>query len=140
MALDATGNFHEAQKLFAISNDALRKIKDVSRYDKLILWINRNSNNHGLSIKRPFVLFFGFSILFYVLYLWSLNRIFNSNEIDWDLIGYYFSFIDLTHRNDFLVEKSEFNFGSLFFDYFNKIAISFFIYQFVAAFRKYGKS
>jgi hypothetical protein len=140
MALEATGNFHESQKLFAISNDALRKIKDVSRWDKFILWINRNSNNHGLSIKRPFLLFFGFSILFYILYLWSLNRIFNANEIDWDLVGYYFSFIDLTHRNDFLVEKPEFNSCSLFFDYLNKIVISFFIYQFIAAFRKYGKS
>jgi hypothetical protein len=139
MALEATGNFHEAQKLYAISNDALRKVKEVSGWDKIILWINRHSNNHGLSVKKPLVLFFFFSIVLYVFYLWSLNRIFNSNEFDASLIGYYFSFIDLTHRSDFLVEKNEFNNCCQFIDSFNKILVSFFIYQFVAAFRKYGR-
>jgi hypothetical protein len=64
---------------------------------------------------------------------------FNSNSIDYDLIGYYFSFLDITHRSDFLVEKVELNGCSLAIDYFNKILVGFFIYQFVAAFRKYGK-
>ncbi len=140
LALEATGNFFEAQKLFAISNDALRKVGDVPCWDKVILWINRKSNNHGLSIKRPLFLFFAFSILLYVFYLFSLNRIFNFKQsIDFTLFGYYFSFVDVTHRNDFLVEKNEFNSWSLFLDYFNKVVESFFIYQFIAAFRKYGK-
>jgi uncharacterized protein YjbI with pentapeptide repeats len=139
MALEATGNVHEAQKLFSISNEALRRLDDVPMADKIILRINRCSNNHGLSISRPFWWLLGVSILFYILYLLSIGRIFNSNEFDSSLIGYYFSFLDITHRNDFLVDKSNFTGWSLFIDYFNKVLVSFFIYQFIAAFRKYGK-
>ncbi len=139
MALEATGNVHEAQKLFSISNEALRRLGDVSVMDKLILRINRCSNNHGLSISKPFWWLLGVSIVLYILYLLSIGRIFNNNEFDSSLIGYYFSFLDITHRNDFLVDKTEFNGFSLFIDYFNKVLVSFFIYQFVAAFRKYGK-
>ena len=138
-ALESTGNFYESQKLQAISNDALKKINDVSIWDKSILWINSKSNNHGLSIKRPLLFFIFFSITFYILYLLSIGRIFNSKEIDFTLVGYYFSFIDLTHRSDFLVSKNEFNFWSLTLDSINKIIVGFFIYQFIAAFRKYGK-
>lgn len=137
--LEGTGNFFESQKLQAISNDSLRKIKQISSWDKAILCINSISNNHGLSIKRPFFLFMGSSIILYILYLLSLGRIFNCNAIDYQLIGYYFSFIDITHRVDFLVGKEEFNSFSLFIDFFSKILLGFFTYQFVAAFRKYGK-
>ena len=137
--LESTGNFYEAQKLQAISNDALKKIKQISCWDRAILWINGKSNNHGLSIKLPLIYFLCFSIIFYILYLLSLGRIFNCNKINYSLIGYYFSFIDLTHRTDFLVGKDEFNIASLSIDFINKLICGFFIYQFVSAFRKYGK-
>lgn len=137
--LESTGNFYEAQKLQAISNDALKKIKQISCWDRAILWINGKSNNHGLSIKLPLIYFLYFSIIFYILYLLSLGRIFNGNKINYSLIGYYFSFIDLTHRTDFLVDKDEFNIASLSIDFINKLICGFFIYQFVSAFRKYGK-
>lgn len=139
-ALESNGNFYESQKLQAISNDALKKINDVRRWDKAILCINSWSNNHGLSIALPLCWFISLTIIFYTLYLLSLNRFFiNHNDIDWTLIGYYFSFIDPTHRIDFLVDKTELNFRSLMIDFSNKIISSFLIYQFIAAFRKYGK-
>lgn len=137
--LESTGNFYEAQKLQAISNDALKKIKTISKWDKAILWINSESNNHGLSIKRPLYYFLFFSISFYILYLKSLGKIFNCNGIDYSLFGYYFSFIDLTHRIDFLVDKEKFNFYSLTIDFISKLISGFLIYQFVSAFRKCGK-
>lgn len=138
--LESTGNFYEAQKLQAISNDALKNIKQISCWDRSILWINGKSNNHGLSIKLPLMYFLSFSLVLYVLYLLSLGRIFNNNNsINYSLIGYYFSFIDLTHRTDFLVDKNEFNIASLGIDFINKLICGFFIYQFVSAFRKYGK-
>lgn len=139
LSLENTGNFYEAQKLRAISNDALKKIKSISKWDKSILWINSKSNNHGLSIDNPLYYLISFSICFYLLYLLSLGRLFNTNNIDWNLIGYYFSFIDLTHRNDFLVNKGDLNGWSLIIDFINKLIIGFFTYQFIAAFRKYGK-
>lgn len=137
--LESTGNFYEAQKLQAISNDALKKIRQISYWDRAILWINGKSNNHGLSIKLPLIYFLSFSIVLYIFYLLSLGRIFNNNSINYSLIGYYFSFIDLTHRTDFLVDKNEFNIASLGIDFINKLICGFFIYQFVSAFRKYGK-
>lgn len=144
-ALESNGNFYEAQKLQAVSNEALKKIKDVSRWDRAILWINSQSNNHGLSIKRPLFYFFGCTILIYVLYLWTLGRMFNSYGFDASMVGYYFSFVDPTHRIDFLEDVKKSNTGTwavsgaLALDFFGKLISGFFIYQFVAAFRKYGK-
>jgi len=97
------------------------------------------TNNHGLSIIRPFLLFLVFTIPLYIAYLWSLGRI-NNNSIDYTLFGSYFSFIDLTHRTDFLVNKEEFTGISLALDFINKVVAGFFIYQLIAAFRKYGKN
>jgi hypothetical protein len=137
--LEATGNFYESQKLQAVSNEALRKIEKLPYGDRLILKINSLSNNHGLSIKEPFFATIILSAIFYILYLWTLGRMCNCNEIDYDLIGYYFAFLDITHRSDFLVSKSELSGWSVTIDYLNKILVGFLIYQFIAAFRKYGK-
>jgi len=138
--LEASGNFYEAQKFQAISNEALKNVENLPYWDRVILKINSLSNNHGLSIKAPFIATIAISVFFYIVYLWTLGRMFNCNVIDWNLFGYYFAFLDITHRTDFLVSKSELNGFSLTIDYFNKIIVGFLIYQFVAAFRKYGKN
>ncbi|RDI14424.1 hypothetical protein [Flavobacterium sp. AG291] len=137
--LEGTGNFYESQKLQAISNDALMKIEDISCWDKFILHTNSLSNNHGLSIARPLKWFALFSFVLYILYLISVRRILLNTDFDPTLIGYYFSFIDLTHRNDFLVGKEDFSAWTLSIDYINKVLTGYFIYQFISAFRKYGK-
>jgi len=137
--MENSGNFYEAQKFQAISNEALKNIENLPYWDKKILQINSLSNNHGLSIKQPFRATLFFSIIFYIIYLWSIGKMFNCNGIDWNLFGYYFSFLDITHRIDFLVDKSRLNGFSVAIDYLNKILIGFLIYQFVSAFRKYGK-
>lgn len=137
--LESSGNVYEALKFQSISHEALRNIENLSFWDKLILNINRWSNNHGLSLKRPLCGILFFSCILYILYLLSIGRIFNSNDIDWNLFGYYFSFLDITHRSDFLVNKSELNGFAVAIDYINKIVVGFYIYQFVAVFRKYGK-
>ncbi|MCT4135387.1 hypothetical protein HZP67_00655 [Elizabethkingia anophelis] len=137
--LEASGNFYEAQKFHAVSNEALMNVENLPFWDRQILKINSSSNNHGLSIKEPFIATVFISIAFYLLYLLSLGRLFASTSFDWNLFGYYFSFLDITHRSDFLVKKEELNGFALTIDYLNKIIIGFLIYQFIAAFRKYGK-
>lgn len=137
-ALEGTSNEYEAQKLKAVSHTALSKVPSITTGDKVILCINRISNNHGLSIKEPFFWFFGLSIPIYLFYLWSVDLLFGTN-INPDLIGYYFSFVDITHRNDFLLEKAQLNGLSIAIDSLHKFLIGFVIYQFIAAFRKYGK-
>jgi hypothetical protein len=138
-ALESTGNYYEAQKLQAISHTALNKVQSITDADKFILSINRISNNHGLSIKEPFYWFLCVSVCSYLLYLWSLGLAFQRTAFDPNLIGYYFSFVDITHRSDFLLNKDELNGWSLAIDSFHKFLSGFLIYQFIAAFRKYGK-
>ncbi|MDF3078002.1 MAG: hypothetical protein K0S09_1891 [Sphingobacteriaceae bacterium] len=138
--LEASGNFYESQKLQAVSNEALLKISNLPWSDKIILKINSLSNNHGLSIAKPFFGTLTVCSILYILYLWTLGRIFNPNCVDLNLIGYYFAFLDITHRNDFLVDKCELTGLSIVVDYLNKVLVGFLIYQFIAAFRKYGKS
>jgi hypothetical protein len=138
-ALDGTGNGYESLKFQAFSLRALNKVKGLSSQDQFLLRLNNLSNRHGLSIARPFLWFVGLSILFYMLYLLSLGRIFTRQPFDPTLIGYYFSFLDITHRNDFLVNKDKFTASSLAIDYFAKLVFGYLIYQFIAAFRKYSK-
>lgn len=139
-ALENSGNYFESQKFQSFTNELLLNIDSIPYWDKFILKINSFSNNHGISIEKPFVWLLRSSIILYILYLITLRRIFIYNaDIDWNLFGYYFSFLDLTHRSDFLVDKEELNGFSLMIDYLNKLVIGFFIYQFIAAFRKYGK-
>jgi len=73
-AVEDRGNYYESQKLQAIAHDALKQIKTLSRLDRMILKINNWSNNHGLSIKRPFWGFIFFSIPLYMLYLLSICK------------------------------------------------------------------
>lgn len=139
-ALEATGNVYEGLKLQAISQTALNKISSISHGDKFILFTNRISNNHGLSIKKPLHWFLRLTIVLYLLYLWSAGLLFQPTKLDPDLIGYYFSFVDITHKTDFLKDKGgELNAISLTLDYINKVLAGYLIFQFVAAFRKYGK-
>lgn len=139
MAFDATGNYFEAQKILAISHEALQRVS-IPDEDQFILGLNNISNKHGLSIVRPFFWFLGLTILGYILYLASLGKIFDcSKPVDWKLFGYYFSFIDITHRSDFLVDKEALTGWALTIDSLSKIVVGYLIYQFIAAFRKYGK-
>jgi hypothetical protein len=137
--LEKSGNFQEALKLNAMACESLRKTTDINIWDKAILNINALSNYHNLSLKRAMFGFLVSTISIYLLYLNSLNKIFFDGDIDWTLFGYYFSFIDLTHKSEFLVTNENFTFGSLLFDFIGKIFIGFYLYQFIAVFRKYGK-
>jgi hypothetical protein len=138
-ALDATGNYYEGNKLLAMSHTALAKVESIATGERFILKTNWLSNNHGLSILRPFLWLFSVSIIFYLAYLWSASMLFQPTDFDPNLIGYYFSFLDFTHRNDFLLDKKEINGWLLAIDYLNKVFLGYFIFQFISAFRKYGK-
>ncbi|MCT4589123.1 MAG: hypothetical protein N4A71_14975 [Carboxylicivirga sp.] len=138
-AVEASGNIYESHKFQSVSKDALRKINEIGWWNRRILGLNSWSNDHGLSIAKPLVHILWVSITLYLFYLLSLGRLFNGNEIDWNLFGYYFKFLDITHWSNFLVAKSELNGFSMAIDFLNKVIVGFFIYQFIAAFRKYGK-
>ncbi len=52
----------------------------------------------------------------------------------------YDQLVLLKRRRSHVHFTIDYNFGSLFCDYINKVFVGFFIYQFIASFRKYGKS
>ncbi|SHN26029.1 hypothetical protein [Mucilaginibacter sp. OK098] len=139
-AFESTGNYYEGLKLQAISYAALHQVKAISRGDKIILRLNRVSNGYGLSLKKPTYWFFRLTISFYLIYLWSLGMLFQPTKLDLKLIGYYFSFIDITHWSDFLVNKSDLTGLALTVDYLNKVVIGYLVFQFISAFRKYSKN
>lgn len=137
--LESQGNIYESQRFLALANETLLSFEDVDFWDKIILWLNSVTNYHGVSIKKPLCIFFILLPLLYLIYLWSLGLLFVNTPVDLSLAGYYFAFIDLTHRTDFLVQKEELTGWAVFFDYAGKLAGGYLIYQFIAAFRKYGK-
>ena len=105
-AMDATGNSYESLKIQAISQSALRKVTAISEGDKFILGASDLSNEHGQSIGRPLLWILGVSVIAFILYLATLGRLFQPTDFDANLIGYYFSFIDLTYRSDFWLTKT----------------------------------
>ncbi|WP_299104307.1 hypothetical protein [uncultured Tenacibaculum sp.] len=138
LALLNTGNTYEAQKMKSIAFNALKKNKSVGFGDKLILWLNRHSNLHGIEPLRAFCWILVFSIILYLFYLNSLGLLFGKS-INWSLVANYFSFLDLTHKSNFLVEKSKLSDWAIVIDFINKLVIGYLIYQFIASFRKFGK-
>jgi hypothetical protein len=139
MAFESTGNYFESQKISAISHEALQRV-EIPIGDWLILGLNDLSNKHGTSILRPFLWFVGTTIVSYALYLLALGKVFDcSKPIDWNLVGFYFSFIDITHRSDFLVDKNDLTGWAAMLDYLNKLVMGYLIFQFISAFRKYSR-
>lgn len=109
-------------------------------FDLLNFRLNKLSNNHGESWRRAlcFSLYLLFSV--YALYFISINsgKPFSRSGIN-DFIGSFFSFLDFTHKIDFMVEKEELNGWAKFLDFFGRVTVLYCTYQFVTAFRRHGK-
>ena len=108
-------------------------------WDIITFWFNRLSNKHGESWGRAFMFTAGVAALFYVAFLVSIGRIFRPTDIDWNLAGQYFSYLDPTHKITFLGDDVKLNFLSYLIDFLSRIFVGYGIYQFIAAFRKHGK-
>lgn len=120
-------------------------IKWIQKLDRetILLYINKYSNNFGNSSTRAFLFIIVFSILFTSLYLYSFGYVIDlSKEGSVIYSEYLFSVI----LNPFSNNKSILENGGkpTFFSYpilfLSKIVISFLYYQFVAAYRRFGKS
>ncbi|WP_343304408.1 hypothetical protein AAHN97_22775 [Chitinophaga niabensis] len=102
--------------------------------------LNKMSNNHGESWKRA--LGFSFFVLFsiYTLYFISINadRPFSWSGLDF-FVGNFFSFINISHKMDFIADEEKLNSIAMFLDFFGRVATGYCIYQFVSAFRRHGR-
>ena len=107
-------------------------------WDIITFRLNGFSNRHGESWGRAFLFTAGVAGLFYLLFLLSIGRLLKSTAFDWELAGKYFTYLDPTHKIDFIAHAN-LNFVSYLTDFLSRIFVGYGIYQFISAFRKHGR-
>lgn len=111
-------------------------------FDLFNFRLNRLSNNHGESWRRAVGFIICISLFFYTCYYISLNY-YKPFMLTWatfgHFIGNYFAFFDLTHKMDFMADKSELNATAKFLDFVGRIAIGYSVYQLIVSFRRHGR-
>ncbi|CAH0994094.1 hypothetical protein EMA8858_00201 [Emticicia aquatica] len=123
-------------------------------WEKVNVFLNKWTNNHGQSWQRAFKFTVISSLIFFLFYTWSLYYMFDSNYffkkngysflLDYKPFinkkMYFFEFFNPTHKFDFIRDQEiTLSFWSSFWDFFGRIFIGYGIYQLIAAFRKHGK-
>lgn len=100
--------------------------------------LNALSNRHGESWPQALAFTFIVSLAMYFIYYITLYL-----DPAAPGLGYwaseYFSFLDPTHKQDFLLPKSQLNAWAKFTDFLSRIIIAYSIFQLVAAFRRHGR-
>lgn len=151
-AFQKRGNSFEAKKMQAVAHEFLYKIEDwrINKSDfwnnKFVLGVNRLSNFHGISIRNAFFFSFLTILLFHTLNIISFKSvefgyqnwedftgIINSN------IHYIFSIANPTHRISSIAPSKELTGCTYMISFFSRIFVGFSFYQFIAAFRRFGK-
>jgi hypothetical protein len=147
-ALSSQGNQVIALEMYKKMYESLRKSKTLDWQDKFILCLNNLSNEHGTSIKRSFWLFLGIGTLLLILFINTTpNRMYNwgwvdlCSFIDAFNMKVFFVLADPTHKISTLEELaggqlSSFNY---FISFLSRILMAWIYYQFISAFRKFGK-
>ncbi|HZL08938.1 MAG TPA: hypothetical protein VFC65_02985 [Prolixibacteraceae bacterium] len=107
--------------------------------DLWILKLNKWSNLHGESWPRAFIWIMSLGLVFYLPYLFSIGRLFTPSKFDFNLIGYYFEFLNPAHRFNFINEGNIANGLTVFIDLVWRIVVAYLIFQFIVAFRKHTK-
>lgn len=150
----------QALEMHKKMHTSISKFKKTSKQDKFILCLNSISNKHDTSIYHPFRLMFSSLIFLWFLYCFFLpNRPF---IIGWDGINEFMrninNFIIFTFENfkvlviianpvhnisnlqDLLPNKNlHLTDMNYVISYFSRIIIAWLSYQFISAFRKFGK-
>lgn len=116
----------------------LQKVFSVQGFDLFTFRLNKISNNHEESWSRALFVIILSSFTIYSFYYISL---FHHNSFDWSykwqFISDYFSFLDITHKQNFLVEKPRSIAKCL--DFLGRVVTGYCLYQFIAAFRRHGR-
>lgn len=133
------------QKEMTSLESELKSEKGLSA-EKFVLFMNRISNNHGVSWTRSLLFTFSIALTFFLLFILFLKEPYYSFE--WKGITefikvheitfrYFVEFINPTHKMTFMDEFSP-NGWSFVFDLIGRISIGYGIYQTLSSFRKFG--
>ncbi len=125
-------------------------------WEKLNLFANKFSTNHGQSWSRGLLTTILVSSLFYILYCFQLGIRPTYFYVNGDILyvpilffgkvaSYFIEFVNPIHKADYIAdeiyEKKQYVSGwARFTEGISRIFIAYFVYQLVQAFRKHGKS
>lgn len=129
----------EQMKLLELIHNGEKGWFNTTFSDLWILKLNKWSNLHGESWPRAFGWIMVLGLAFYLLYLFSIGRLVTANEFDFNLIGYYFEFLNPAHKFNFINEGNIASGWTVIIDLVWRIIAAYLIYQFIAAFRKHTK-
>jgi len=119
--------------------------------NKVMMWLNQ-SNNYGNDWIKPVWILLLVNVFFYVMITILQSGRFHlfPSFLDKDVqatgtlltshFDAYWSLLNPIRKlSDLFPEKKSFSAWTVFWDYFDRIAVSYFIFQIVSAFRKYTK-
>lgn len=115
-----------------------------NKSERFNLWLNRFSSYYGNNWLRAASLTLVINAVLFWLYCWRLGfGIAVPNDKSWamfkKLFSYSFEFLNPLRKADFLQSVAEPTNSARVVDYISRIIIAYFVYQTIAAFRKFGK-
>lgn len=110
-------------------------------FDKVTLWLNGISNNHGNSYYRAFlfIILVGW-FFFYLSFINTENYKFTLDISQWEFskgLSAFVQFLIPTHKFDYLGREIILTPWYYVFDFLGRIFVGYGIYQFIQAFRKF---
>lgn len=151
-------NHIQALQMHSKMYDAIRKSETVSGQDRFILFLNHWSNKHGTSISYAF--FTLILVLILVFFSFNLSLPHAPYQVEWQGLKTFISSLintghfifsnwqnayilaNPTHRISTLIENnpcSELSGMNYFISFFSRIMMGWAYFQFISAFRKFGK-
>ncbi|RYC69170.1 hypothetical protein [Spirosoma sordidisoli] len=122
------------------------RLNRKERADFVSLTLNYLSNNFGNSLTRAFWWTITISLLLFSLYGCSIGYkpaahwwVAENRDDFFHLMSYYPEFLLPTHKSNFIEGPIEHPDMARFVDSLSRIIIAYMLYQFVQAFRKYGR-
>lgn len=123
----------------------------LSTGNKAMMWLNQ-SNDYGNAWLKPVLILLALNLGFYgvitILQSGEYYLLPSCNKVDivrtWQLLSthfdaYWYLLNPIRKLNDLYADKKVFSSWTVFWDYFDRIIVSYFIFQVVSAFRKYTK-
>ena len=134
-------SIHKAWQ-WIINKKIMRRIGlsvNTTSNDLFTLWLNRLSNLHGESYLRALAFIALLALVFYIIHLCAIGRLYWGGEFDPNLLGYYFEYWNPAHKINFIAGDEKISGCAVAFDFVGRVFVSYGIYQFIAAFRKHTK-
>lgn len=142
---DSVGALYYLNKELSAYRKWLARNQSGNLGERVNLWLNEKSNQYGTNWSRAALTGFLLWILLFVIYCLAYGYRPGGNlSLFFELASNMPEFLNPIRKSDILKDVSiqpptTNPVLARFLDYFSRIAISYFVYQMVQAFRKYGK-